>query len=1008
MKKSLIIKPFAAFALVFLLLGLSNSYAQNYWQQKVQYRIQVRLDDSSHMLHGNEEVIYQNNSPETLQYIWFHLWPNAYKNDQSAFAKQQLLQKKTKFHNSSAKERGYIDSLAFEVNQQAVKVEFNDEFPDICKIILNAPLLPGQSLVITTPFRVKIPASFSRLGHVKQAYQITQWYPKPAVFDHKGWHPISYLDQGEFYSEFGSFDVKITLPSNYVVASTGNLKTISEQNFLDSLANINLDSMKFHMNHVGKINVKTPASAKQYKTLHYVQDSVHDFAWFADKVFIVRKSSVRLPVSQREVKTWVMYTPANKKYWEKGVDYVNEAVYNYSLWNGEYPYNACTAIDGALSAGGGMEYPMVTVIGGVSSAKMLETVIVHEVGHNWFYGILGSNERKHGWMDEGLNTFYENRVTKMLSTSNVMIGDSSLAGVNRFFDLKDFPQGYGNYLTYMIAASLHKDQAIETPSADFTPINYGAVMYTKSGLVFSYLQEYLGLKVFDSAMHVYFERWKFKHPYPEDLKAVLEEVSGKKLDWFFEHMINSTDQIDFKLSDVQAVNNQLAIKVQNRSGFEAPAFVSALDRSGNVLETFKTEPYVGTNILYFDQAKVSKIQIDPFYVIPEVNRNNNVMRVKGPFKSMEPFKLQAIGSITNPKKSQLFFMPIIGYNSYDKWMPGIAFYNHIFPFKKFEYELAPMYSTQYKEWNGLAKASYHSYPSFAKEITYMVNFATFNTNDRSNDMLAVMHYDKFSKASFNIDFEFKQASLQSNLRQKLSYRFIHTNIDTTYGDASSVVNNNKQDFHVLNFNAENSAIQLPHSLDLRYEFSNSAATPYHKIAGTFTATIPYQSLSKGLNIRLFGGYSTTDADNFSGVGLFSVSGDNDYLFDQVYTDRNNGQYFYIQEGGFKAFTSLANASSLISLNIKAPLPIKAPIGVFADAAYLPNYFDTDNRFNYAAGIYFPIINNLIEVYMPFYVSTFGKGSLINTEKPNFKDQIRFMINLTNLQPLNLLRKITIN
>ena len=113
MKKSLFIKPLAAFALVSLFLGLSNSYAQNYWQQKVQYRIQVRLDDSSHMLHGNEEIVYQNNSPETLQYIWFHLWPNAYKNDQSAFAKQQLLNKKTKFHTAAAKDRGYIDSLAF-------------------------------------------------------------------------------------------------------------------------------------------------------------------------------------------------------------------------------------------------------------------------------------------------------------------------------------------------------------------------------------------------------------------------------------------------------------------------------------------------------------------------------------------------------------------------------------------------------------------------------------------------------------------------------------------------------------------------------------------------------------------------------------------------------------------------------------------------------------------------------------------------------------------------------
>jgi hypothetical protein len=532
-------------------------------------------------------------------------------------------------------------------------------------------------------------------------------------------------------------------------------------------------------------------------------------------------------------------------------------------------------------------------------------------------------------------------------------------------------------------------------------------MYTKSGLVFYYLQNYLGRSVFDSAMHVYFERWKFKHPYPEDLKAVLTEVSGKNLDWFFDHLINSTDQIDFKLTDVKVINNQLAVKVQNRSGFEVPAFVSAIDRSGNVLETFKTEPYLGTNILYFDQAKVSKIQIDPYYVIPEVNRNNNVLRVKGPLKAMEPFRLQAIGSITNPKKSQLFFMPIVGYNAYDKWMPGIAFYNHIFPFKKFEYELAPMYSTEYKEWNGLAKAAYHSYPSFAKEITYMVNFATFNTNDVSNDMLPVVHYDKFSKASFNIDFEFKQASLQSNLRQKLSYRFIQTNIATTYGDPSTFVNNNKQDFHVLNFNAGNSTIHFPHTLDLRYEFSNTATRPYNKIAGTFTATIPYQSLSKGLNIRLFAGYSTTKAYNFSGVGLFSVSGDNDYLFDQVYTDRNSGRNFYVQDGGFKAFTSLANASSIISLNIKTPLPIKAPIGIFADAAYLPNYFDTENRFNYAAGIYFPIINDLLEVYMPLYVSTFGKGSLIDTEKPNFKNQIRFMINLTNLQPLNLLRKISI-
>ena len=1010
MKKSLFIKPFIAFSVVLSLFMLNNSYAQNYWQQKLQYQIRVRLDDSLHMLYGEEQVVYQNNSPETLTYIWFHLWPNAYKNEKSAFAKQQLLNKKTKFHNADAKDRGFIDDLAFEVNNQPAKVEFNDDYPDICKVLLATPLLPGQSVVINTPFKVKIPASFSRLGHVKQAYQITQWYPKPAVYDRKGWHPIPYLDQGEFYSDYGSFDVQITLPSNYIVAATGNLKTISEQNFLDSLANVNLDSMKFHLNHVGKINVKTPASAKQWKTIRYVQDSVHDFGWFADKDFIVRKSSVRLPVSQREVKTWVMFTPGNKKNWINGVDYVNEAIYNYSLWNGEYPYNACTAIDGALSAGGGMEYPMVTVIGGVSSPKMLETVIVHEVGHNWFYGILGSNERQHGWMDEGLNTFYEYRVTKMLSKKNLMIQDSASAAVTKFFDLNNYPQGYGNYLTYMIAASRNQDQAIETPSEKFTQINYGAVMYTKTGLVFYYLQEYLGIKVFDSAMHVYFDRWKFKHPYPEDLKAVLEEVSGKKLDWFFDHLINTAEPVDFKLTGLLSAKDQIGVKVENRSSFEAPVFVSSIDRKGNILETFKTEPYLGTKVIYFDKNNVSKFKIDPLYVIPEIKRNNNTLTKGGLCKSTEPIKIQFLGSITNPNKTQIFYTPILGYNNYDKWMPGVAIYNNIFPFKQFEYQIAPMYSTQHKEWNGLAKAAYHSYPSFAQEVTYMVNFATFNTNDRSNDILSVMHNDKFSKASFNLDFEFKQTTLQSNFRQKLSYRMVHTNIATTYGDASTVVNNKSQDFHVLSFNASNKAIQLPHSIEARYEYSNNFKTPYHKFSGTFAATIPYQSLNKGLNVRVFGGYSTADANNstsISGAGLFSVSGENDYLYDQVYSDRNSAKYFYVQDGGFKAYTSLANASSILALNLKAPLPIKSPIGIFADAAYLPNYFDTENKFNYAAGIYLPIINDIVEVYMPFYVSTFDKGSLTGTPKPSFKNQIRFMINLTNLQPLNLLRKISL-
>ena len=190
--------------------------------------------------------------------------------------------------------------------------------------------MPGQSLVINTPFRVKIPASFSRLGHVKQAYQITQWYPKPAVFDHKGWHPISYLDQGEFYSEFGSFDVKITLPSNYVVASTGNLKTISEELFLDSLANAKLDSSKIKFTPIGKTKAITPASTSTFKTLHYVQDSVHDFAWFADKRYHVLKGEVEL--ENKNITSWALFTNSEAKLWKRSIEYINDATKYFSKW----------------------------------------------------------------------------------------------------------------------------------------------------------------------------------------------------------------------------------------------------------------------------------------------------------------------------------------------------------------------------------------------------------------------------------------------------------------------------------------------------------------------------------------------------------------------------------------------------------------------------------------------------------------------------------------------------
>ncbi|MCD4747003.1 MAG: hypothetical protein K8R58_11965, partial [Bacteroidales bacterium] len=264
---------------------IKNISSQTYFQQEVNYKIDVSLDDHNHELSAFETIEYINNSPDDLEFIYFHLWPNAYKNNETALAKQKFESGGKRKYFKVEEQRGYIDSLNFKVNGKAIKWEFDPEHIDICKIILNEPLQSGEKIIITTPFHVNIPKGVtSRLGHIEQSYQITQWYPKPAVYDKYGWHQMPYLTIGEFYSEFGSFDVSITLPKNYVVGATGNLMNEEEQDWLNKKAIGTAQIKEFDMD-----DNDFPPSDKEMKTIRFTENNIHDFAWFADKRFNVFK-----------------------------------------------------------------------------------------------------------------------------------------------------------------------------------------------------------------------------------------------------------------------------------------------------------------------------------------------------------------------------------------------------------------------------------------------------------------------------------------------------------------------------------------------------------------------------------------------------------------------------------------------------------------------------------------------------------------------------------------------
>ncbi len=482
--------------LIFFYTQLSTvkSQSDSYWQQQVNYTITVSLNDIDNTLQGHINMQYFNNSPDTLRFIWFNIWPNAYKNDKTAFSDQLLENGRTDFYFCNNDQRGYINQLDFKVDGTTASIEDHSQHQDIVKLILPKPLLPKSSIQIETPFHVKLPTNFSRSGYIKKAYQITQWYPKPAVYDKKGWHEMPYLDQGEFYSEFGNYDVQISLPQKYIVASTGVL-----------LDEKNIDSVK---------------------NLHYQQNNIHDFAWFADKDLVVKHDTLQL--SSGTIDVYAYYNSKNAANWKNSINFIKSAIQTKSNWIGAYPYKIVSVVESPDKGGDGMEYPTITLISSPSNEKELDHLINHEVGHNWFYGIIATNERQHPWMDEGMNTYYDHRYAKFkYGTESIDIIDTRSK-----FIRNRMPEDISQTILQTVT-TLKKDQPIETVSENFNPVNYGVIAYTKTGEWMKLLELELGQESFDKLMKEYFLRWQFKHPYPEDFKMLATEISGKNLDSIF-------------------------------------------------------------------------------------------------------------------------------------------------------------------------------------------------------------------------------------------------------------------------------------------------------------------------------------------------------------------------------------------------------------------------------------------------------------------------------------------
>ena len=981
---------------IFLLLLASRfSFSQTaYFQQHVDYTIDVKLDDENHILRGFETMIYTNYSTDTLNAIYIHLWPNAYKNDRSAYTEQSVENKDTKFYFSSSYDKGRIDSLNFRVNNEVVSSSNYNNHEDIILLDLLTPLLPGKSVEISTPFKVVIPYTFSRLGHVDQSYQISQWYPKPAVYDRTGWHPLPYLDQGEFYSEFGNYSVSITLPANYVVAATGDLQEESEKKFIESKVN-DTSSRKF-------VSDSAIASVAQFKTISFKQSNVHDFAWFADKRLHVERTIATLP-SGKKVDCFAYYKPRNKRLFKGGSKTVAKTISYLSEHVGEYPYQHASIVDGSLIAGEGMEYPNIAVIGAVSSASMLETVIIHEVGHNWFYGLLGSNEREHPWMDEGVNTFYEKEIKASLNpTFNAITIE---AKVDNFSSKLNGP------FLYQFSAKKNTDQAANLLATEYTNFNYGSIIYQKTGISFGYLQEYLGKPIFEKAMKRYFNEWHFKHPAPGDLRKILTEESGRNLDWFFDQLLGSVVKPDFKITSASHEGKTTNVHVKSRTDFKGPVPVNARIRDSIIQTKWVEYPYSEAAVFTDLQDAVTSYMIDARGQIPEVKISNNLYRTHTLFHKFQP-KLKIGTGIGISTKNELYLLPAGGYNFYDKFMLGTVIHNLEIPNNKFQFALVPMFSFGTKQMVGSGFVSYSMFPKrFARRITLGLQGRSYH-HDESHLNIDHSLYARHIKLmpSLNIDFKKKRERSPASNHLALRYYYISEegfDYDVSMTDSlfRPFISTNTTNYLAGVFTHKNVRTFNP----FRYEVSAIGNSSFIKTSIEGNLKIDYYKKGKAFYVRVFGGKFfdlNTSTNPFELRDKYlntTFNGNNDFAYDQVFLARNEQTGFLshqiaMQEGGFKIQTQGLstpigqNNNWLAAINLRTDLPIKLPIKIqlFLDAGTYANAGKQNNSGSKAifdGGVEVHLFGDMLIVYAPLLMSKdfrdytksmYPKNRLLNT------------------------------
>ncbi len=662
MSKSQIIQISFFLSLILATFVLAN---ENYWQQYVYYDFKVRLDTDKHALSGDAIVTYKNNSPDTLDRIYLHLYPNAFKNENSTFAQEA---KRFYYRGSiTAENNGYIDILEFRIGRKDANIAAIDApivayrvDDTILESKLPELLPPGEELQLYIKFYEKIPSLIIRGGRRGNQYDFGQWYPKLVVYDQNGWHPDQYHASGEFYGEFATFDVTITLPYNYIVCATG-VPVEGDPGWSWVEVDTGLSDEKWKDRHEEQLKaIEILGEENKERAVKFHAEQVHDFAWAACPDFVYEHGEWNgIPVH-------VLYRSHAKAGWSKKVTQRGASVLDWlSSRFGLYPYPQLTIMHGLM--GGGMEYPML-----VMNSGPWEGLISHEVGHIYFYGILASDELAEAWMDEGFTSYQEfwYQQTKFgpwdYEEDNKPDLNSWKFKLNPRLPRKESTFGY--LIDYMTSGY---NEPMSQYAQDFKG-GYGINAYTKGAAFFGMLHYIVGDSLWDRICHTYFDRWKFKHVNEQRFKQVVEDVTGEDFDWYFDQWMRKTVVVDYGLGTVtrSKLDNgqwQTEVEVKRKDAGIMPVEVQLTTQNGEkFIKRWDGKDRTG-KVNFLTEDKPDGIVLDPDDMILDKNRLNNG-NWQFQFLPDNPF------SDYSPRNAYLIkYAPQMWYNDVDGFWLGAHF-----------------------------------------------------------------------------------------------------------------------------------------------------------------------------------------------------------------------------------------------------------------------------------------------------------------------------------------------